>query len=141
MTEMVESTSGMSHIRNVASHTSKSGAGYDKHGHGGDDDDHDGGEGNQDEGFQIFRHVVSHMLLLEIEIMNMVEVKMNKMTESKIQMKESTSGMSHIRECLESHTAAAAGEIRNNSHSHSSAVSYQSYHVTFPVYLIISNTF
>ena len=73
MTEMVmvESTSGMSHIRNVASHTYKSGAGYDKHGHGGDDDDHDGGEGNQDEGVQIFRHVVSHMLLLEIEIINM----------------------------------------------------------------------
>ena len=79
--------------------------------------------------------------LLEIEIMNMnmVGMKMNKMTE--IQMKKSTSGMSHIRECLESYTAATAGEIRNNSHSHSSAVSYQSYHVTFTVSLIISNTF
>ena len=130
----------MSHIWNVASHTSKSGAGYDKHGHGGDDDDHDGGEGNQDEGVQIFRHVVSHMLLLEIEIINMVGMKMNKMTESKIQMKESTCGMSHIRECLKSYTytATIAGEIRNNSHSHSSAVSYQSYHVTFPVSLIIN---
>ena len=51
------------------------------------------------------------MLLLEIEIINMVGMKMNKMTESKIQMKESTSGMSHIRECLESYTyTAAAGD-------------------------------
>ena len=50
--------------------------------------------------------VIHPSQVLEIEIMNMVGMKMIRMTE--IQMKKSTSGMSHIRECLESYTYTAA---------------------------------